>query len=67
MWAEEVALDLAVYAGAKIQIASKTGFQLRPDLREQIVRRDAVKHARPVMSSISCFARAALSRHPADQ
>ncbi|ACC75910.1 hypothetical protein Bphy_6899 (plasmid) [Paraburkholderia phymatum STM815] len=44
MRAEGVAVDLAVCAGAKIQIAGKTRFQFRPDLREQIVRHDAVEH-----------------------
>jgi hypothetical protein len=37
--------------------------QLRTDLREQLVNRDAgFEHARPVVSSISCFTHAPISR-----
>jgi hypothetical protein len=61
--AEGMALGLAVCAGSKIQVACKTeGSNSGPTVASSLLDPMPVEHARPVVSSISCFTHAPISR-----
>jgi hypothetical protein len=58
-----MALGLAVCAGSKIQVACKTeGSNSGPTVASSLLDPMPVEHARPMVSSISCFTHAPISR-----
>jgi len=61
--AEGMALGLAVCAGSKFQVACKTeGSNSGPTFASSLLDPIPVEHARPFVSSISCFTQAPISR-----